>query len=581
MESDPSAEGLLDLSHLSEEEQTTILNVLLRDSELRCQDEGRVSKLRHTVSDPWTLKSLTGEWFNEVRSKRHRDKKYGSDIVRASIRRKKKPKAVPLSILATSFYTVSPSIDAAEKGRDPFSDSIPETLAVANGGVPTLATPGQAGTETQEKTQLAKDKVKQTPSEEKVNKHSSVEISVAPEIPNGTPETEESTVIKKGETEPKTTDGQQLKVPTLSVQRVSPSEDDFDLVSLASPPPQPLRDPLRPSSSMSSLQSNNTLSGSMMSLFSSGEFGTLEVRGSVQFSLRYDPSKEELRVLVCRCQDLAEARKQRSDPYVKTYLLPDKSSQSKKKTSVKKKTINPVFDETLKYKIKMLELKDRTLNLSVWHHDPLRRNIFLGEVEVAMATWDWSHTQPAWHDLVPRIQMSQDTLGSRGTIILSLKFVPAGSDGNGMPLTGELHVWVKEAQGLIPTKGGTVDSFVKSYVLPDESKSSRQKTRVVKKTLSPTYNHTMVYDGFQLEDLREACAEFTVWEHDTFSSQLLGGVRLSLGTGVSYGQAVGWMDSTEEEVTAWKAMTQKPNTWVESVLPLRTNLTPRQMAKEN
>lgn len=34
--------------------------------------------------------------------------------------------------------------------------------------------------------------------------------------------------------------------------------------------------------------------------------------------------------------------------YVKAYLLPDKSSHSKKKTSVKKKTLNPVFDQTLK-----------------------------------------------------------------------------------------------------------------------------------------------------------------------------------------------------------------------------------------
>lgn len=33
---------LLDLSHLSEAEQTSILEVLLRDSDLRCLDEGRV-----------------------------------------------------------------------------------------------------------------------------------------------------------------------------------------------------------------------------------------------------------------------------------------------------------------------------------------------------------------------------------------------------------------------------------------------------------------------------------------------------------------------------------------------------------
>lgn len=34
--------------------------------------------------------------------------------------------------------------------------------------------------------------------------------------------------------------------------------------------------------------------------------------------------------------------------YVKVYLLPDKSKSGKRKTRVKKHTLNPVFEETLK-----------------------------------------------------------------------------------------------------------------------------------------------------------------------------------------------------------------------------------------
>lgn len=34
--------------------------------------------------------------------------------------------------------------------------------------------------------------------------------------------------------------------------------------------------------------------------------------------------------------------------YVKVYLLPDKSKSGKRKTKVKKHTLNPVFEETLK-----------------------------------------------------------------------------------------------------------------------------------------------------------------------------------------------------------------------------------------
>lgn len=41
----------------------------------------------------------------------------------------------------------------------------------------------------------------------------------------------------------------------------------------------------------------------------------------------------------------------------------------------------------------------------------------------------------------------------------------------------------------------------------------------------------MVYDGFHTSDLREACAELTVWQRDGIKNRILGGVRLSSGTG--------------------------------------------------
>lgn len=64
-------------------------------------------------------------------------------------------------------------------------------------------------------------------------------------------------------------------------------------------------------------------------------------------------------------------------------------------------------------------------------------------------------------------------------------------------------------------------------VLPDESGVSGQQTRVVRGSVSPVFNHTMVYDGLQYVDLTQACAEITVWN----SSSCLGGVRLSTGSG--------------------------------------------------
>lgn len=45
--------------------------------------------LQRSVPDKGKLKYLTGEWFYETKSRRHRDRIHGSDIIRASMRQKK------------------------------------------------------------------------------------------------------------------------------------------------------------------------------------------------------------------------------------------------------------------------------------------------------------------------------------------------------------------------------------------------------------------------------------------------------------------------------------------------------------
>lgn len=62
-----------------------------------------------------------------------------------------------------------------------------------------------------------------------------------------------------------------------------------------------------------------------------------------------------------------------------------------------------VYFFPLQYKIPKQSLVAQTLNLSVWHHDALGRNSFLGEVNVHLGTWDLSNTQRTWHQLEPRV----------------------------------------------------------------------------------------------------------------------------------------------------------------------------------
>ncbi|XP_047733267.1 synaptotagmin-like protein 2 isoform X11 [Prionailurus viverrinus] len=326
-------------------------------------------------------------------------------------------------------------------------------------------------------------------------------------------------------------------------------------------------------SSSSGMTSLSSVSGSVMSVYC-GDFGNLEVKGNIQFAIDYVDSLKELHVFVAQCKDLAAAdvKKQRSDPYVKAYLLPDKGKMGKKKTLVVKKTLNPVYNEILRYKVEKQILKTQKLNLSVWHRDTFKRNSFLGEVELDLETWDWDNKQNKqlkWYPLKRKTAPVALEAENRGEMKLALQYVPDPIPGKKLPTTGEVHIWVKECLDLPLLRGNHLNSFVKCIILPDTSRKSRQKTRAVGKTTNPVFNHTMVYDGFRPEDLTEACVELTVWDHYKLTNQFLGGLRIGFGTGKSYGTEVDWMDSTSEEVALWEKMVNSPNTWIEATLPLR------------
>lgn len=340
--------------------------------------------------------------------------------------------------------------------------------------------------------------------------------------------------------------------------------------------------------SLGSLGGSRTTLGSMMSVYSeAGDYDRVEVSGDIVFSLSYDESSQSLSIVVHECKGLAyaDAAKKKCNPYVKAYLLPDKS---KKKTSIKH-NINPSFKETLKYSISRTQLMTRTLQLSVWHYDRFGHNAFLGEVEVPLDSHD---IDSAVEECMALKGKAAAHLASspfdqyKGELVISLKYVTANKmhteDSNGKgkktkPADGaELHVLIKEAKNLTAMKaGGTCDSFVKGYLLPSKSKSSsKKKTPVVKKTKNPNYNHTFVYKNLSLEQLKDMCLELTVWDRETLSSNdFLGGVRLCLGAAtVEEGNEEWVANSTGEEILLWKKMMQYPDSWAEGTLPLRSSM---------
>ncbi|XP_044061005.1 synaptotagmin-like protein 4 isoform X2 [Siniperca chuatsi] len=368
-------------------------------------------------------------------------------------------------------------------------------------------------------------------------------------------------------------------VPGLDIQEDGEEEEDID--SLVSFHKRTM------ASSSSSLHSSKSTLGSLMSIYSeAGDFDSVDVSGDVVFSMSYDEHTQSLQVFIKECHGLAcgDVSRQLSNPYVKCYLLPDKSRQSKRKTSIKRNTVNPVYKETLKYSISRSQLFTRSMLISVWHHGRLSRNAFLGEAEIPL---DCRDLDSSYEDRVALMAKAASALSAfaqyKGELVISLKYItpkkPTAEKIKGKKAVtgegGELHVLIKEAKNLMAMKpGGTSDSFVKGYLFPTKSKTTKRKTPVVKKNLNPHYDHTFVYKELALEQLNGMCLELTVWDREALlSNEFLGGVRLSSGKGtVKIGKEEAVMDSVGEEVSLWQKMMQYPDSWAEGTLPLRSTM---------
>ncbi|XP_041858566.1 synaptotagmin-like protein 5 isoform X2 [Melanotaenia boesemani] len=338
---------------------------------------------------------------------------------------------------------------------------------------------------------------------------------------------------------------------------------------------------------------------SMMSMYSeTGDYGNARVSGEILLNISYSYKTGALNVLVKECHNLAtgDERRQRTDAYVKTYLLPDTSRQSKRKTSIKPNTINPVFNENLRYVISHSQLETRTLQASVWHHDRFGYNSFLGEVELTFDSWEFDSQIEEWYTLQPKVDSIADaTMHYKGELTVVLKYIPAeknlmlpldqvqvkksflkGKKTSSFtpPKGGMVELLVKGAKNLTAVKsGGTSDPFVKGYLLPDSNKATKHKTAVERRTVNPHWNHTFTYCGLQPGDLNNICLELTVWDKEALASNVfLGGVRLGAGTGKSYGNEVDWMDSYGEEQRVWQRMIENPEVPHECTLMLRSSM---------
>ncbi|XP_035933328.2 extended synaptotagmin-1 [Halichoerus grypus] len=124
--------------------------------------------------------------------------------------------------------------------------------------------------------------------------------------------------------------------------------------------------------------------------------------GQVRLTVWYYGEERKLVSIVHSCRALRQNGRDPPDPYVSLLLLPDKNRGTKRKTSQKKRTLNPEFNERFEWELLLDEALKRKLDVSVKSNSSFmsRERELLGKVQLDLAEIDLSQGAAQWYDLV-------------------------------------------------------------------------------------------------------------------------------------------------------------------------------------
>jgi len=269
--------------------------------------------------------------------------------------------------------------------------------------------------------------------------------------------------------------------------------------------------------------------------------------GKLQFSLDYQFEKGELTVGVIQAADLPGMDMSgTSDPYVKTYLMPDK--KKKFETKVHRKTLNPVFNESFVFKnVPFADLGSKTLVFAIYDFDRFSKHDQIGKVEVEMGKVDLGKVTEEWRDLT-----SPDADNEKlGDICFSLRYVPTA---------GKLTIVILEAKNLKKMDvGGLSDPYVKLSLMLNGKRIKKKKTTIKKCTLNPYYNESFTFE-VPFEQIQKISAHVTVVDYDRIgTSEPIG--RVALGCNATGSALRHWSDmlaNPRRPIAQWHTLEEVP-----------------------
>ncbi|XP_021706370.1 extended synaptotagmin-2 isoform X2 [Aedes aegypti] len=126
--------------------------------------------------------------------------------------------------------------------------------------------------------------------------------------------------------------------------------------------------------------------------------------GRIQLTIAFSVQRQRLLVIVHKISNIPQKDPSNiPDPYVKLYLLPGRSKESKRKTNVVKDNCDPVFDATFEYIISNAELVNSELEVTVCTQKGFFGSPVIGMQKLILSDPDIATAQgvKAWYDLLP------------------------------------------------------------------------------------------------------------------------------------------------------------------------------------